>query len=595
MDLPKTDLRLTLLVSFLAACGGVLGSALWYIQVIRGEDYERLATGNRIRLATIPAPRGTIFDRGGNILADNRPGFEAAVSLSEVSDKKKLVDRLSEVLEIEPERIQARLNRFRQKPFEPVRLATDIGIARATVFAERSPEGDGVEVRVNPVRNYPYGPALVHLIGYVGQIDPRELKRLGDLGYGSQDDIGKIGVEQSYDLFLRGVGGGEQIQVNAGGFRDRILSSQDPQPGSNLHLAVDLKAQLILDEILEGRKGAAVVLDPRNGDLLALVSKPSFDPNLLVRPVDEEYLQEIFSHPDSPILNRALGGEYPPGSPFKLVVALAGFRAGKLNPEQPVTCASLFPLGETVFKCWKEGGHGPLAFRDAIKHSCNVYFYRLGLDLGFDRIREAALLMGFGEKPGIGLTGEKEGFVPSRQWKKSALREGWYPGDTANLCIGQGYIRATPLQLAGMGCVIASRGKLFKPRLVLKITNPKGETIEEFPTVIRREIRLPDRQWDDIWAGMYGVVNEAGGTGTLAAHPRITVYGKSGTVQVGAQPDYSTHAWFLAFVPTGERPIVLALILEEPGSGGEVAAPVAGEFLKKYYEESEKSEVGSQK
>ena len=229
MDLPKIDLRLTLLVSFLAACGGALGSALWYIQVIRGEDYERLATGNRIRRATIPAPRGTIFDRGGNILADNRPGFEAAVSLSEVSDKKKLVARLSEVLEIEPERIQARLNRFRQKSFEPVRLATNIGIARATVFEERSPEGEGVEVRVSPVRNYPYGPAFVHLIGYVGQIDTRELKRLGDLGYGSQDDIGKIGVEQSYDLFLRGVGGGEQIQVNASGFRDR-----DPgRPGSS--------------------------------------------------------------------------------------------------------------------------------------------------------------------------------------------------------------------------------------------------------------------------------------------------------------------------------------------------------------------------
>jgi penicillin-binding protein 2 len=584
MDLPRTDLRLAVLVTLLAVAAGALASVLWYIQVIRGDEYERLAEGNRIRLVTIPAPRGSIFDRDGKILADNRPGFETLVNLSEVKDQDKLIARLSEVLEIEPERIRTRLNRFRQKPFEPVRLATDIGIARATVFEERSPEWEGVEVRVNPVRNYPYGPAFVHLIGYVGQIEGRELERLGDLGYGSQDDIGKIGVEQSFDLFLRGVGGGEQIQVNARGYRDRVLAGRDPQPGNNLYLTVDLRAQTILDGILEGRKGAAVALDPRNGDLLALVSKPSFDPNLLTRPVDEEYLQEIFSHPDSPILNRALGGEYPPGSPFKLVVTLAGFRSGKLNPEATTDCAGSISLGSTVFRCWKEGGHGPLALREGIKNSCNVFFYRLGLDLGLDRIREAALLAGFGEKTGIGLVGEKAGFVPSRQWKKSTLREGWYPGDTANLSIGQGYIRVTPLQMASMGCLIASRGKVFQPRLATRITNSKGETIQEFPPVIRREIRLPERQWDDIWNGMYRVVNEEGGTGMLAAHPRVTVYGKTGTVQVGVAPEYDTQAWFLALVPAGERPLVLALILEEPGSGGEIAAPAAGEFFRKYYE-----------
>ncbi len=584
MDLPKTDFRLSMLVILLGVCGGVLASVLWYIQVIRGDEYSRLAEGNRIRLVTIPAPRGTIFDRDGKILADNRPGFETAVNVGEVSDRDKLVSRLSEVLEIEPEKIRARLARFRQKPFEPVRLATDIGIARATVFEERSPEWEGVEVRVNPVRNYPYGAALVHLIGYVGQIDARELERLGDLGYGSQDDIGKIGVEESYDLFLRGVAGGEQLQVNARGYRDRVLAGRDPQAGNNLHLTLDLRAQTILDGILEGRKGAAVAIDPRNGDLLALVSKPSFDPNLLTRPVDEEYLQAIFSSPDSPILNRALAGEYPPGSPFKVVVVLAGFRSGKLNPEAPTDCPGFITLGSTVFRCWKEGGHGPLALREAIKNSCNVYFYRLGLDLGIDRLREAALLVGFGEKAGIGLLGEKGGFVPSREWKKTALHEGWYPGDTANLSIGQGYIRVTPLQMAGLGALIASRGKLYKPRLVSRITNPRGETIEEYPPVVRREIRLPTRQWDDIWTGMGKVVNEEGGTGRGAAHPRVMVYGKTGTVQVGAPPDYSTHAWFLAFVPSGERPIVLALILEEPGSGGEVAAPAAGEFFRKYYE-----------
>lgn len=363
MDLPKTDFRLSVLVVLLGVCGGVLASALWYIQVIRGDEYSRLAEGNRIRLVSIPAPRGTIFDREGKILADNRPGFETVVNVGEVSDQAKLVSRLSEVLEIEPEKIRSRLARFRQKPFEPVRLATDIGIARATVFEERSPEWEGVEVRVNPVRNYPYGAALVHLIGYVGQIDGRELERLGDLGYGSQDDIGKIGMEQSYDLFLRGVAGGEQLQVNARGYRDRVLAGRDPQAGNNLHLTVDLRAQTILDGIMEGRKGAAVAIDPRNGDLLALVSKPSFDPNLLTRPVDEEYLQAIFSSPDSPILNRALAGEYPPGSPFKLVVTLAGFRSGKLNPESPTDCPGFITLGSTVFRCWKEGGHGPLALR----------------------------------------------------------------------------------------------------------------------------------------------------------------------------------------------------------------------------------------
>lgn len=572
-----------ILAGILLAWGGVIVVTLWYMQVVKGEDYLESAVRNRIRLVRIPAPRGIIRDRNGVVLADNRPSFDLMATPTEIDDRGRLLKELSRILEIPEEQLSTRLDSFRHRPFEPVRLAADIGIVAATVFKEKSPELAGVEVQVNPVRNYPHGPSVAHLLGYVGQISPAELEKYRDLGYRAYDDIGKMGMEEAYDGYLQGQSGVEQVQVNARLYRDRVLSRTDPVAGNDLRLSLDMRAQLILDELLAGWKGAAVLLDPRSGDLLALVSHPSFDPNLLTRPVRRSEAAEVFSRPDAPLLNRAISGEYPAGSPYKLVLALAGLDSGIITPTTLYDCRGVFVLGQSHFRCWRLEGHGPLNLQDSIKQSCNVYFYHLGLELGVDRIEKISRQLGMGERSGIEIKGESPGLVPGRAWKREQYQRSWYPGDTVNLSIGQGYLLVTPLQLAGVGSAIAGRGKLYQPRLVTKITSPTGEVIKEAEPVLRRKIDLRPGTWDEVLAGMRRVVNEERGTGRLAAHPSIVIVGKTGTVQVGSPPDYDKHAWFLALAPGDHPELVLVLLLEDADSGGQTAAPLAGEFFQRYY------------
>lgn len=573
------------LAVFFLVWAGVIIVTLWYMQVVKGEEYMESAVRNRIRLVRIPAPRGLIRDRNGVVLADNRPSFDLLATPTEIDQRGRLLEELSRILHIPEEQLNFRLDLFRERPFEPVRLAADIGIAAATVLKEKGSELAGVEVQVNPVRHYPYGPAAVHLLGYVGQISPAELARMKNLGYRAQDDIGKMGVEEAYDYYLRGQSGVEQVQVTARLFRDRVLSRTEPVAGNDLDLTLDIRAQLILDELLAGWKGAAVLLDPGAGDILALVSHPSFDPNRLTRPVRREDAAEVFTRPDAPLLNRVLAGEYPPGSPFKLVLALAGLDSGIINQRTVYDCPGIFVLGRSHFRCWRREGHGPLNLQESIKHSCNVYYYHLGLELGIDRIEEMARQLGLGERSGIEIKGESAGLLPGRSWKREQFQRTWYPGDTVNLSIGQGYLLVTPIQMAGLGAAIAGRGTLYRPRLVSAILSPTGEVIKAEEPALRRKIELAPEAWEEVLSGMKRVVNEERGTGRQAAHPSIPIAGKTGTVQVGPPPEYGKHAWFLALAPADRPELVLALLLEDAESGGQTAAPVAGEFFRRYYQE----------
>ncbi len=579
----RTELRIRILLGILVCGWLALAGNLWYIQVIRGEEYERLSAGNRTRTLRLPAPRGLIYDRSGIVVAGNRPGFEVFVNLPEVRDRRRTAGRLGELLGLDEEEVLRRMEGFRERPFEPVRVATDIGLEAAVAVEEQAPGLAGVEVQANPLRSYPWGEDLCHLLGYIGQISREELDRLETRGYCLHDDIGKSGLEEMFDSRLQGRDGISVIQVNARSYRDRELERTDPVPGDNLHLTLDLKAQLLLKEIMDSRPGAAVLMDPRNGDVLALLSNPGFDPNLIVRPAQREYLSRLFRDRSSPLINRAISGEYPPGSPFKLVVALAGLVQGR-DPMEEVECQGVFYLGEGSFRCWKEGGHGALGMEEAIKNSCNIYFYRLALDLGLDRIRRIAMMLGLGHGTGTGLKAERPGLLPSRDWKKRVVGENWYPGDTVNFSIGQGYLLATPIQMAMFGCVLANRGHAFRPRLATVIVSPEEEVIEEFLPEKAIETGISPRNWELLKRGMVKVVNEPGGTGRAAAHSRIEVAGKTGTAQVGGRPDSASDAWFLCFAPAEAPRLVLALILEGAGSGGAAAAPAAGEFLRRYLE-----------
>lgn len=581
----RTEKRLLLLLAILACGWLALVVSLWYIQVVNGEKYEQLSLGNRTRTLRLAPPRGLIFDRNGEVVADNRPGFEVFVNLPEVTDRRKTARKLGALIGEEEEEMLRRMEAFRERPFEPVRVATDIGLPAAVEIEEQVPRLNGVEVQTNPLRHYPYGASLCHLLGYVGQISPRELERLEEEGYLPQDDIGKSGVEEVYDHFLQGSRGRSLLQVDARGYRDRELERRDPVPGNNLHLTLDLRSQLILEELMDSRPGAAVVLDPRNGDVLALVSNPGFDPNRMVRPVEQGYLSRLFANRSSPLVNRAIAGEYPPGSPFKLVVALAGLIRGAVDPREKIECNGVFYLGQGVFRCWKASGHGELDVEEAIKHSCNVYFYTVAVRLGLDPIRRMAMLLGLGTPTGIGLKGEKAGLLPSRQWKRKVVGDSWYPGDTVNLSIGQGYLLVTPLQMAVLGSVLANRGTGYVPRLASAITSPEGKMVEEYFPKKSIQTGFPAWIWDLVVRGMERVVNEPGGTAPAAAVAGIRVAGKTGTAQVGRPPDYAHDAWFVCFAPVDSPRVVLALILEGAGSGGATAAPVAGEFMRRYFGE----------
>ncbi len=578
----RFDLRLNLVFFLIAAMGAVLMGSLWYMQIVRGEEYQRLATTNRIRLIRLSAPRGIIYDRHGEILADNRPGFDVVVNLPEVEDRRRLVEKLGEILDLPAARIESRLDTFRERPFEPVTVASDIGILKATILEEMNPELGGVQVVVNPVRNYPAGSGLAHLLGYVGQISPRELERLVEDGYRAQDDIGKIGVEAVYDRELRGTAGGEQVQVTARGFRDRLLSRRPARAGNNLHLTIDLRAQTILEELMDGYTGSAVAVDPVRGDIMAMVSNPSFDPNLMVRPVDDRYVSELFASPGSPMLNRALAGEYPPGSIFKPVVALAALEFSGITPSRTYDCGGIFSLGSVSFRCWREGGHGRIDLSEALKRSCNVYFYRLGLETGVDGIEAASRRLGLGQRIGIELGGERPGLVPGREWKRSAIGEGWYPGDTVNLSIGQGFITVTPIQAAWLAAVIAREGTPARFRLVSAVSSPEGKRLEEFDPVPATAAGFSRPAWAELRKSLLRAVAEPGGTAHGISDPAISIAGKTGTAQVAGPPGKGTHSWFVGMAPADDPEVVVAVILEHAGRGSEHAAPLAGRFLAGY-------------
>jgi len=580
---PRTETRLKILILALGICWSALLVFLWYIQVVRGAEYEELSTGNRTRQVRLPAPRGRIYDRGGTVIADNRPGMELFVNLPEVIDRERLVSKLAAILELDPAEVRRRLAAFRERPYEPVRVATDIGLEKAVAIWEQAPLLEGVVVQANPLRNYPLGEETGHLTGYTGQISPQELERLQDEGYHPQDDIGKAGIEEAFDRELKGVPGRLRLQVDARGYRDRALERVAPVPGNDLHLTVDARAQEILEDLMRDYTGAAVAMDPRNGDILALVSKPGFDPNRLVRPVDAAYLSEIFADPRAPLVNRVISGEYPPGSPFKLVVALAGLTWGGIDPEKRVECNGFIQIGEGTFRCWKPGGHGEVNLEEAIKGSCNVYFYRLGLEMGADRLRRMAMMLGMGRRSGIVLMGEKSGLLPGKTWKRQVFGEPWYPGDTANFSIGQGFLLVTPVQMAVFCSAIANRGTVYRPRLVTEVTSPRGEIVAVYPPETAMETLIPPQAWERVARGMYRVVNDPGGSGRAAAQPEIAVAGKTGTAQVGRPPDYEDTAWFICFAPFEAPRVVLVLLLERAGSGGHQAAPLAGQFIRRFF------------
>jgi penicillin-binding protein 2 len=450
----------------------------------------------------------------------------------------------------------------------------------------------GVMVDVVIRRNYPYRSLAAHIIGHLGEISQEELEKDLYNNHKAGYLVGKYGIEQSYEVELMGESGGRQIEVNAVGRMMRVLGTVEPTPGNNLFLTLDLELQKAAEEALAGKNGAVVALDPRNGDVLAMVSKPDFDPNLFSRGITPENWKSIIGNPARPLQNRATQGQYPPGSVFKIITALAALEEKVITPDTVFSCSGAFPFGNRDYHCWKKEGHGRPDLKRAIVESCDVYFYQVGLRLGVDRIAKYASAVGLGKSTGYPLGQEKPGLVPTSAWKLKRFRIPWQTGETLSVAIGQGFNLATPLQVACSLSALFNGGRFFQPRVVQSVRSPDGEVLREIPPLAARSLHFTPEHVEFIREALWGVVNAPGGTGSRAKIQGFDVAGKTGTSQVIQKregrgeinlPEFQDHAWFACFAPAPNPEITVVAFVEHGGGGGAVAAPVARKVMENYF------------
>jgi penicillin-binding protein 2 len=580
----------------LCAAGAVvavllLGARLWHLQIIRGDEMVALSENNRIRLRRVAATRGRVVDRHGKVLIDSQASFDAVLVSEDAPDLEHTVELLSQFLDQSAGETQAILARAAKRPpFEEVLIKRNLDFDEVAAIETHQLEIPGVSLRITPSRAYPYGSMLAHVLGYVGEVTQAEI----DAGrnYRPGDMIGKAGLEKSWEPYLRGEHGGQQVEVDALGRELRVLNEAEAVPGHTLVLAVDLELQQAAEQALGGRAGAVVALDPRNGDVLAMVSQPSFDPNEFTGGIAPALWRELTRHERHPLNSRAIQGMYPPGSTFKIIMAAAALEEGIINPFTRIGCSGGLPFGNHTFRCWKRGGHGSVNVHEALVHSCDVFFYKVGQRLGVDAIARYAREFGLGAPTGIDLGNERGGVVPDTAWKKRALKQPWYAGETLSVAIGQGYVTATPLQMALATATIAS-GVRYQPRLVQRVEALDGTVVR---TVEPRQVsRLPvrDTVLQQVREGLVDVV--ARGTGSKAKLVDVAVAGKTGTSQVVSlgktrlKPhqmkwNQRDHAWFVAYAPAEEPTIAVATLVEHAdGGGGAIAAPLTHDVLEAYF------------
>jgi penicillin-binding protein 2 len=570
--------RLNWLLIFMVICFSILVISLWYLQMIKGEEFRERAIENCIRCLVEDAPRGRIYDRQEKLLVTNRPAVVVSIIPAEVDDLKKLSERLSRIIGISPEEISQTVKNYRENPFNPVKILDDCNTNKIVEIEERKDELKGVVLEVKPRRDYLYHDFAAHSLGYVGEIDKEELQQFGNPKFQGGDIIGKAGLEKYYDDILRGEKGGKEVEVDALGQEIATLLYQKPVPGKDLILTIDRDLQLYGENLLFDKKGSIIVSDPNSGEILALVNRPSFSPNLFADGISHSDWQRLSSDADYPLTNRSVQGVYPPGSIFKVVTAMAALEEGVTDRKRQIYCSGSFELADQVFICWKETGHGSLSIVDGIAHSCNIYFYTLGKDLGIERFNKYMQKFGLGEKTGIDLPAEAIGTIPSAQWKRREVKEIWFPGDTINLSIGQGYLLLTPLQIHTIICAIAADGEIYKLHLVKKIISVDGKTIKEIKPEIYKKIDFSSDTFKIIKEGLRQTILK--GTGWRANIKELAVAGKTGTAQ---NPQGETHAWFIGFAPYENPEICITVFLENGGEGGETAAPIARAMLEKYF------------
>jgi len=589
--------RYKYLVAFVGVAFLLLFIRLWHLQVIRGNEFMRLSENNRIRIRENPADRGMLLDRKGRLLAHNRPSFEVYLIPEDLKKNPEVLVKVGEMLNMTQDEIRNKLQSLKKRPpFKPVKIKSDIDWNELALLEFNRVHLPGLIVDVRPRRAYHFDDLASHLIGYLGEVDENDLRQSKDSPYRLGAFIGKYGVECQWETDLRGVDGGRQIEVDALGREIKPLRSVDPFPGNNLILTIDLDLQQVAEEAFQDKRGALIAMDPKTGKVLAMVSKPSFDPALFARNILAEEWRSLIENPHHPLQNKGIQGQYPPGSVFKIVTAIAGLESGMITPDTRLTCTGTYPYGNRDFRCWKEGGHGTLSLHRAIVESCDIFFYQVGLKVGVDRIAHYASELGLGRPTGIYLPHEKPGIVPSSSWKKKRSGVPWYSGETLSLAVGQGYLNTTPLQLVNLISAVSNNGILYLPQVVERVENIYGTVLKAYRPVEIGRANISENTLHIIQDALSGVVNEPHGTGWVCALKGVKVAGKTGTAQVITMAQnfrkgdmdrmplkYRDHAWFVAYAPCENPQIAIAVLVEHGGFGAAAAAPIAKKVIEKYF------------
>ena len=577
----------------------VLIERLYFLQIVEHVRYRALSIENRFDLLPVPPVRGMIYDRYGEVLAENHAVYELEVVPEQVRDMASLMTWATESLSLtERDRKKFDKRLHGRASFERILLKSGLSEEQAARFAVNQYRFPGVALRGRLRRSYPLGHVTAHVVGYVGRISDKDLDAKERSRYRGVAHIGKLGIESYYEGNLLGRIGYEQVETNAHGRVVRTLARQPAISGNHLHLTLDARLQKVVRNELAGHRGAAVVLEPHTGEILAFVSMPDYDPNLFAKGIDQVRYTALLQDSNKPLLNRALYGRYAPGSTLKPILALAGLEH-TIDPRRRVKCPGFFALkeGGRVYRCWRKQGHGAVNLKEALEQSCDTYFYQLGLTLGISGISEALTTFGFGKQTGIDLASEPDGLIPTALWKQRRHGTPWYPGDTLNASIGQGYILSTPLQLAAATAALANRGRLVRPHLLRGVEDPETGEIQRSAEQVT-EVGLGDAsQYERVIEGMMAVMHGSHGTARRAGQQlSYRIAAKTGTSQLVSLPQdgeaakdtperLKDHALFIAFAPAERPRIALALVIENGGSGGKIAAPIARRIFDYYFVE----------
>lgn len=573
----------------------ILFFRLIYLQIIKGEEYRQLSEKNAVRLKSIKPSRGLIFDRNKKLMVDNRPSFNLKIVREDAGDVRKTVEKVAKLIQVPFQELMDSIARAGKGTFyKSVTLKNDISRDQLAIIETHKFDLPGIHIDIEPTRHYIYQKTASHILGYIGQINSKELRNGKFPNLKSGDLIGRYGIEKSFEKYLQGKRGGQQIEVDANGRTIKVLRTIDSVSGFDLNLTLDFDLQKAAQKLLENKDGTIVAIDPANGDVLVMASSPSFDQNDFIGGISSKKWESLISDPGKPLINKAIQAEYPPASTYKIITSFAALEEKHIDINTSVFCPGFLKYGNRVYRCWKKHGHGEMDITDALTQSCDVFYYQAGVKTGVDALAQYAMGCGLGKRTGIMLENEKKGFIPTSAWKQKRYNESWQGGETLSIAIGQGYNLVTPLQMAVFIAAVGNGGTLYKPRIVKTIEDGRGKIVKKIESEITGGLPASKETLDIVRNALLQVVHGTSGTAKEIRLEHIEIAGKTGTAQVfnvkkGEKIDtenlkYSLrdHAWFICYAPAKNPVIALSVMIEHGEHGSSTAAPIAGALIKQY-------------